>query len=399
MYKCSECGAEYEIKPDYCDCGNDTFVETEQLKPKQNFENNNNTNFKTEIPKIKLSANKSAEISKPTDFISLGIFMFFIIISLVVVFYPVKETQTQQLQDKTISAQTDIQEIPSVETFWDNSVEEVIQEDKVSETENTQEEYDPIAIKLEKWLNRPSRTEDNTIIPQNQSTSKDPVKVKPVQTSKTDSVKQQNVLTQKNSVQTVSQNTTKKTEQKVVDNSSQDLIARVQRNAINATNNTTQAPKNYAVSIPKQTQTQVKPQSQIQNQGTSQIPNTAVNQQIPQTKPQLRNLQYQEVKSSEELAKELSSYKAALRNNIGKKINFTNVVGDGNCSVTFKVDSTGKLLNRNFAQQSSNITLNDAVFSAMKSTTSFNPPPEGYKNETMTFSVKIYNGNFEITLK
>ena len=25
MYKCKECGSEYEDKPDYCDCGNDEF--------------------------------------------------------------------------------------------------------------------------------------------------------------------------------------------------------------------------------------------------------------------------------------------------------------------------------------------------------------------------------------
>ena len=25
MYKCSECGKTFSQKPDYCDCGNDTF--------------------------------------------------------------------------------------------------------------------------------------------------------------------------------------------------------------------------------------------------------------------------------------------------------------------------------------------------------------------------------------
>ena len=30
MYKCKECGAEYENKPDYCECGNDEF-EMEEL--------------------------------------------------------------------------------------------------------------------------------------------------------------------------------------------------------------------------------------------------------------------------------------------------------------------------------------------------------------------------------
>ena len=27
MFRCKECQAEYEVKPDYCDCGNDTFDE------------------------------------------------------------------------------------------------------------------------------------------------------------------------------------------------------------------------------------------------------------------------------------------------------------------------------------------------------------------------------------
>ena len=27
MYKCSECGSEYKEKPNFCDCGNDEFVE------------------------------------------------------------------------------------------------------------------------------------------------------------------------------------------------------------------------------------------------------------------------------------------------------------------------------------------------------------------------------------
>ena len=33
MFKCKECGNEYDIKPDYCDCGNDTFEEIAAAKP------------------------------------------------------------------------------------------------------------------------------------------------------------------------------------------------------------------------------------------------------------------------------------------------------------------------------------------------------------------------------
>lgn len=32
MYKCTICSKEYEIKPDYCDCGNDTFDEIVEAK-------------------------------------------------------------------------------------------------------------------------------------------------------------------------------------------------------------------------------------------------------------------------------------------------------------------------------------------------------------------------------
>lgn len=35
MYRCKECNTEYKIKPDYCDCGNDTFDYIEEKPAKQ----------------------------------------------------------------------------------------------------------------------------------------------------------------------------------------------------------------------------------------------------------------------------------------------------------------------------------------------------------------------------
>jgi len=32
MFKCTDCGQEYEIKPDFCDCGNNTFEEIVLVK-------------------------------------------------------------------------------------------------------------------------------------------------------------------------------------------------------------------------------------------------------------------------------------------------------------------------------------------------------------------------------
>mgnify|MGYP002868696823 CR=1 FL=1 len=98
------------------------------------------------------------------------------------------------------------------------------------------------------------------------------------------------------------------------------------------------------------------------------------------------------------LKKELDNYKIGLRNTIGRKIDFANVIGDGDCTVSFKIAQNGKLTNRAFAKQSTNITLNDAVYSAVMSTPSYNPPPTGYNNETMNLHIKFYNGNFDISL-
>ena len=87
-----------------------------------------------------------------------------------------------------------------------------------------------------------------------------------------------------------------------------------------------------------------------------------------------------------------------MRNTIARKIDFTRVIGDGSCTVSFKIDSNGRFYNRSFTKQSSNNTLNDAVYNAIMATPSFNPPPEAYNNELLNINIKFYNGNFEISL-
>ena len=95
---------------------------------------------------------------------------------------------------------------------------------------------------------------------------------------------------------------------------------------------------------------------------------------------------------------ELANYKINLRNKIASKINFTNVIGDGTCVVSFSISSSGALQNRKFLTQSDNFTLNDVVYNAVMQTPSYNPPPSAYKHETMKLTVKMYNGHFEVSL-
>lgn len=94
----------------------------------------------------------------------------------------------------------------------------------------------------------------------------------------------------------------------------------------------------------------------------------------------------------------LLNYKIALRNKIVSNINFGAIVGDGDCVISFKISQSGKLTNRAFAKQSANDSLNDAVYNGIMLTPAYNPPPSGYKNETLNLTVKMYGGNFEVDL-
>ena len=51
MFRCKECQTEYEIKPDYCDCGNDTFEEV-VVKPQETLKTPKSETVKLNIPKI-----------------------------------------------------------------------------------------------------------------------------------------------------------------------------------------------------------------------------------------------------------------------------------------------------------------------------------------------------------
>lgn len=94
----------------------------------------------------------------------------------------------------------------------------------------------------------------------------------------------------------------------------------------------------------------------------------------------------------------LLNYKIALRNKIASNINFAAIIGDGYCVISFKISQSGKLVERAFSKQSTNDSLNDAVYNAIMQTPAYNPPPAAYKNETLKLSVKMYGGNFEVDL-
>ena len=132
MFKCKDCGSEYKEKPDYCDCGNDTFDEikdetigtidkTEETKTQQQKECDN----------IKPKSKKNEKPIK-TDKISLLIFAVCLILSIIILFFPVNTpVNTDNIKENN---EQNIISIPSVNSIWDNSIP-VVQKTELPKTE------------------------------------------------------------------------------------------------------------------------------------------------------------------------------------------------------------------------------------------------------------------------
>lgn len=91
-------------------------------------------------------------------------------------------------------------------------------------------------------------------------------------------------------------------------------------------------------------------------------------------------------------------YKGILRGALFSKFAVGSVQGSGTCEIQFSVDSTGKLINRKFVQQSGNKSLDDAVYYMLMSVPKFTAPPPEYNGEPIRMKFIINNGNYEVTI-
>lgn len=91
-------------------------------------------------------------------------------------------------------------------------------------------------------------------------------------------------------------------------------------------------------------------------------------------------------------------YKNNLRAALFSKFAVGSIQGSGECSISFSVDRTGKIINRKFTKESSNKGLNDTVYYMLMSVPRFSPPPDEYNGETIRMNFKINNGDYEITI-
>ena len=376
MYRCKECGAEFEEKPDYCDCGNDEFEEVGieknleqqvqktdnnksdnagQVSPDKSFEQNkpmpaSSMKFSNNEPisKKQTFSERYPEFSrfkKNLDPISLSIFFVCIVLSFYVVFFAWNPKDVNIVEETKQEIHTP-KDIPSIDKFWNNALPVV----KTEQPKPQPKQEETNIVKQIINLPQPKKVE----MPKLKQTAKPKVTVVPLKKV---------------------EKTTKKTVSKPV-------------------TTTVKQPTNINA------QEQAKKQAEaLAKQKAEAERKKAEAEQLKKLQAELAKKQAeQKAKQAQTNKQELISYKSNLRNALARRMDFTKVIGDGSCTVSFKIDSTGRLINRSFSKQSSNNTLNDAVYNAVMSMPTFNPPPSAYNNEILNLSIRFYNGNFEISL-
>lgn len=315
MFKCCECGQEYKIKPQYCECGNDTFDEVlEKIAEEIAVAPKSSSTAEEKLLPDEKSLNNLPQ--KRFDYLSLLIFIVCIILSILSLIFIGRNSA-----QKPVPVQQKVEpvKIPSIDELWVSQKVETVQKSQTVTTPVKISVQPPVVIQSTKAVQKPAQKSVAT--QQSKITAQKPV-VKQVETPV-----------------------------KAVSTPNKPSLTAAQ----------TKTPPAHAKPVPVQSTTLI------------------LTEQLK--------------------LEELNKYKIKLRNNIASKIKFINVVGDGSCAVSFKINASGKLINKRFSKESSNTTLNDAVYQAMLNTYSFNPPPEGYKNETLTLTVKIVDGNFQVGLK
>ena len=384
MFKCKECGTEYDIKPDFCDCGNDTFEEIASLAKKPPV---------TEKQPVYKEEPKSSKpdfhpTQRNTDVVSPLVFLFCITLAVIILFFVGNPKQEDKLtSQKTPETQKQIINLPSIDSLWNNSTAGIINNEKSKK----QQAPAPAATQV---LPAPVKTVVQTPVSQ-------PVKQQPqapvVQNPITQKIKQTVTNTQpKQPVQNTTKTPQTVTPKPNIPKTTQ-AIANGQT-SVTAKTKTTQQTQNVTPKTTTSNQQTSTPKT-VQTQTVTPKTTTAQNTQTTTANiPASTTIRPKTTVDTQAIKKEYDNYKIGLRNTIGRKIDFANVIGDGDCTVSFKIASNGKLTNRAFTKQSANVTLNDAVYSAVMSTPSYNPPPTGYNNETLNLHIKFYNGNFDISL-
>ena len=388
MFRCVDCGCEYEVKPDFCDCGNDVFEEivVEQF----DFEDNYDTELTPKVKHKKTFEEQYPGLSsfmETLDPISVIIFILCIILSVCsFIFIKPKEKPVEQNPKPEEKIE---RKVADINTFWNDTPpkpEPKKEEEEPNQSQDIVNQIINIIPKTEPKNDTGNNNSQNNTQkpaqiqnpqPKTQIKPAQQPQIKPAQQPQQQKPKQQTQVTKPKQTQQVQQQKPKQTQ-----------------------TTQQQKPKQQTqVTKPKQTQPAQQPQQQKPS-----APQNNQNTQPKVQQPPVQQIQQPvrpiNVTNNAQAAQELKDFKLGLQSAFASKIknNLLQVYGDGSCVVDFKVDSTGKLINRSFSTQSSNDTLNDVVYNAVMSTPKYNPPPSSYSGQTLHLSVKFNNGMVKISV-
>ena len=127
MYKCTDCNSEYEEKPDYCECGSNTF---EEISSNDNYnadydeQGNYAVQYQEDYPADnevmtpeQMKELEAEKMEKTKSFIALGVIL--ILCLLVFILPPHRKAKMPQAEEKT--AEKTVQ-LPSAAAFWDDTL-------------------------------------------------------------------------------------------------------------------------------------------------------------------------------------------------------------------------------------------------------------------------------------
>ncbi|MBR1942749.1 hypothetical protein IJ843_03320 [bacterium] len=215
MFKCKECGQEYDLKPEYCDCVNDTFEEITPIVPTtpQPEEQPKNAEKTVEKPvvikeepvkqQIQTPKQTSASTVKPY---AIATFVICLILSLLIILFAFNPKPALEEQQTETKVETSTQNIPSIEKLWNSSTEGISSYQTKNETKTNSEQQNTAKKKVE--VTQPVKQETKQALNPVKTTSR-PATI----TSKTKTAPLKN--NSSNSVSTTSTKTQTKTQTEV----------------------------------------------------------------------------------------------------------------------------------------------------------------------------------------
>lgn len=280
MFICTDCQKKYDIKPDFCDCGNNIFDEITE----------------------KTEKNTSKQIKKnKQEIFSLIFFITCIILSIfTLLFFDFPKTKENIETKEKTPTKKEIKNIPDIDSFWKNKPFSTIQKE----------------------------------------------------------IKKEEIIIEKS---------TPKKENK---------IQKIINSSKTTTKSNTQKKQETVKTEKKKEQTQTDKPQQIKSQAEKKPATTTVIDEKAEKEKYIKN----------------------LRNHLFKKINFAEFYENGECSISFKINQSGILTDKQITSPSTSIIINDAVFKAVSSTYKYVTPPKSLTNHTFIFKVIFIDDKYKVTL-